>query len=350
MYNGTGRVNGKPSPDNTPRTGYLPPSQGFEATLLKKPNKDLQEHQRKREIEVKCIELADNLEEEGLQQHEIDERVKELRSQLLEQAGYLEKDVVPVTNHQPPIPVKSGPVKEKASKQEISDRGPDNVQTEDMEIEENGITDEKKPVDGNEEKSNKSMREEKESSFKGDKLENDRSKHRSKSRERSRRSGSRSRKKSKSPSRRKSSTSRRKSRRSTSRSPGRRRRSESPRKRSKSPRKRSKSPRKRSKSPRKRSKSPRKRLSSGRRRSRRSRSRSKSRERKRSGSRKKSRSPANRKKDSVDRKKSASPERKKSLSPDPRKKSRSPERKKSRTPERRKSGKKKKHRSLKRGD
>lgn len=37
----------------------------FEATLTKKPNKEILEHERKRNIEVKCIEMQDLMEEQG---------------------------------------------------------------------------------------------------------------------------------------------------------------------------------------------------------------------------------------------------------------------------------------------
>ena len=53
---GTGRR------DNRPSFNY---NEGFEATLTKKPNKDILEHERKRNIEVKCIEMQDMMEEQG---------------------------------------------------------------------------------------------------------------------------------------------------------------------------------------------------------------------------------------------------------------------------------------------
>ena len=36
-----------------------------EQTLTKKPNKDILEHERKREIELKCVELQDMMEGQG---------------------------------------------------------------------------------------------------------------------------------------------------------------------------------------------------------------------------------------------------------------------------------------------
>lgn len=38
---------------------------GFESSLVKKPNKDILEHDRKRQVELKCVELQDSLENEG---------------------------------------------------------------------------------------------------------------------------------------------------------------------------------------------------------------------------------------------------------------------------------------------
>ncbi|KAI9136791.1 hypothetical protein BKA69DRAFT_1128770 [Paraphysoderma sedebokerense] len=50
---------------------------------LKQPNKDILEHERKRAVEVKCLELQMELEDEGLDEDEIESRVDELRSKLL---------------------------------------------------------------------------------------------------------------------------------------------------------------------------------------------------------------------------------------------------------------------------
>ena len=48
----------------------------------RKPNKDILEHKRKREIEVKVFELRDELEEKGMDEDEIDRRCEELRESL----------------------------------------------------------------------------------------------------------------------------------------------------------------------------------------------------------------------------------------------------------------------------
>ena len=38
---------------------------GYESSLVKKPNKEILEHDRKRQVEVKCLELQEDLEGEG---------------------------------------------------------------------------------------------------------------------------------------------------------------------------------------------------------------------------------------------------------------------------------------------
>jgi len=38
---------------------------GFESSLVKKPNKDILDHNRKRNVELQCMVLQDDLEEEG---------------------------------------------------------------------------------------------------------------------------------------------------------------------------------------------------------------------------------------------------------------------------------------------
>ncbi|KAL2112371.1 hypothetical protein VUR80DRAFT_7834 [Thermomyces stellatus] len=50
---------------------------------LRKPDKDILEHDAKREVELKVIDLQDELEEEGLDEEEIEKRCDELRAKLL---------------------------------------------------------------------------------------------------------------------------------------------------------------------------------------------------------------------------------------------------------------------------
>ncbi|BFZ65336.1 RNA-splicing factor [Saitoella coloradoensis] len=69
----------------------------------RKGDKEILEHERKREVEVKCFELRDRLEEEGvLGEDEIEEKVGELRKELLEKmkSGNSTKDAKTLKPHQ----------------------------------------------------------------------------------------------------------------------------------------------------------------------------------------------------------------------------------------------------------
>ncbi|RYP03274.1 hypothetical protein DL764_005267 [Monosporascus ibericus] len=50
----------------------------------RQPDREILEHERKREVEVKVFELRDRLEDEGLDEDEIDERCDALRKELLQ--------------------------------------------------------------------------------------------------------------------------------------------------------------------------------------------------------------------------------------------------------------------------
>ncbi|KAG1454982.1 hypothetical protein G6F56_007186 [Rhizopus delemar] len=50
----------------------------------KKPNQALLEHDRKRQVEVKCMELRIRLEDEGVEDTVIEEKIDKMRSELLE--------------------------------------------------------------------------------------------------------------------------------------------------------------------------------------------------------------------------------------------------------------------------
>jgi hypothetical protein len=58
----------------------------YEKHKQRKPDKDILEHERKRKIEVKCFELRDKLEEEGVDEDEIDDQVDALRKKLTKEA------------------------------------------------------------------------------------------------------------------------------------------------------------------------------------------------------------------------------------------------------------------------
>ena len=55
----------------------------------RQPDKEILEHDRKRGVEVKCLEFRDKLEDEGVDEDEIDERVEVYRKELL---GELERE------------------------------------------------------------------------------------------------------------------------------------------------------------------------------------------------------------------------------------------------------------------
>eukprot|EP00053_Salpingoeca_punica_P020319 m.211292 g.211292 ORF g.211292 m.211292 type:complete len:292 (+) comp18111_c0_seq1:114-989(+) len=55
----------------------------LDRTLVRAPNQEILLHERKRTVEVQCLKLADELEEQGYPVEEIDERVQKLREQLL---------------------------------------------------------------------------------------------------------------------------------------------------------------------------------------------------------------------------------------------------------------------------
>lgn len=58
--------------------------------LTRPPNAALLEHQRKRQLELKCAELEERMEEQGYADDEIAEKVAEFRTQLAAQAAAAE--------------------------------------------------------------------------------------------------------------------------------------------------------------------------------------------------------------------------------------------------------------------
>ncbi|CAH2073324.1 unnamed protein product, partial [Iphiclides podalirius] len=81
MYNGIGLTTPRGSGTN-----------GYVQTNWASPNQDILDHERKRKIEVKCAELEDSLEEQGLPKEEIAARVAAFRAKLSESSSG-EKDV-----------------------------------------------------------------------------------------------------------------------------------------------------------------------------------------------------------------------------------------------------------------
>lgn len=68
--------------------GEAPPGEEelrrLEASLAKKPNPEILDHQRKRKVELKCLELSELMEEQGYAEGEIQEKVATFRMMLLE--------------------------------------------------------------------------------------------------------------------------------------------------------------------------------------------------------------------------------------------------------------------------
>ena len=60
----------------------------MDAQANREPNLGILEHERKRKLEVKCLELEEVLEEQGLNEEEIEEKVKNLFSILLQSHTY----------------------------------------------------------------------------------------------------------------------------------------------------------------------------------------------------------------------------------------------------------------------
>ena len=66
-------------------TPYPDPKKGDSSRAHRKPDKEILDHDRRRDIEVKVFDLRDELEEDGkLDEDEIDERCDKLRNELLE--------------------------------------------------------------------------------------------------------------------------------------------------------------------------------------------------------------------------------------------------------------------------
>ena len=68
----------KPQKPHSQQSSYI-------RDIDRKPNKDLLEYERKRLVEVKCLELQDELEDKGLDEPIILDRVEALRKSLLQQ-------------------------------------------------------------------------------------------------------------------------------------------------------------------------------------------------------------------------------------------------------------------------
>merc|ERR1712110_987885 len=64
---------------------------GFEQRLGRAPNRDLLTHEKKRKIEIKCVELADLMLEQGYDEEEIKRKVASYREILKEKDPTISK-------------------------------------------------------------------------------------------------------------------------------------------------------------------------------------------------------------------------------------------------------------------
>lgn len=61
--------------------------------LNRKPNEDILEHHRKRQVELKCMEMQELMEEQGYNEEEVEKKVSMFRKMLMEKEGVTEKAV-----------------------------------------------------------------------------------------------------------------------------------------------------------------------------------------------------------------------------------------------------------------
>ncbi|XP_019750746.1 serine/arginine repetitive matrix protein 3 isoform X4 [Hippocampus comes] len=68
--------------------------------LVKKPRREILDHDRKRRVELKCMELQEMMEEQGYTEEEIQQKVSTFRQMLMDKEGVITRDgSQPVVNH-----------------------------------------------------------------------------------------------------------------------------------------------------------------------------------------------------------------------------------------------------------
>ncbi|KFY87271.1 hypothetical protein V500_07074 [Pseudogymnoascus sp. VKM F-4518 (FW-2643)] len=86
-----------------PREQFKPyPTDGDLKHRQRQPDKEILEHDRKRDVEVKVFELQDKLEDEGVDEDEIEKQTEELRKKLLAEMkkGTDRRDAKGLKSHQ----------------------------------------------------------------------------------------------------------------------------------------------------------------------------------------------------------------------------------------------------------
>ena len=82
---------------------------------LRAPDQGILDHERRRRVEVKCLELQLSLEDDGVAEEQIEEQVAALRAQLLAQsaaANAAERDHHPIKSFETPA---AAPAKDRAN-------------------------------------------------------------------------------------------------------------------------------------------------------------------------------------------------------------------------------------------
>ncbi|KAI8504934.1 Serine/arginine repetitive matrix protein 2 [Branchiostoma belcheri] len=59
----------------------------LDAAMSKKPNQEILDHERKRKVELKCMEMQELMEEQGYSEEEIERKVATFRRMLMEKEG-----------------------------------------------------------------------------------------------------------------------------------------------------------------------------------------------------------------------------------------------------------------------
>ncbi|XP_067350552.1 serine/arginine repetitive matrix protein 3 isoform X2 [Channa argus] len=73
-----------------------------EPVLVKKPHREILDHERKRRVELKCMELQEMMEEQGYTEEEIRQKVSTFRQMLMDKEGVITREgshTQPVGNH-----------------------------------------------------------------------------------------------------------------------------------------------------------------------------------------------------------------------------------------------------------
>ncbi|EDM13345.1 rCG21369, isoform CRA_b [Rattus norvegicus] len=87
-------ANGFPQPGGS--SGSWPRAEeelrAAEPGLVKRAHREILDHERKRRVELKCMELQEMMEEQGYSEEEIRQKVGTFRQMLMEKEGVLTKE------------------------------------------------------------------------------------------------------------------------------------------------------------------------------------------------------------------------------------------------------------------